>query len=651
MTRRRTLSSLAIVALAASCRFDSAYRDAPDPAAVPCDDGSVACAGDSLVRCESGVRVTLDDCAARGARCAPSLLACTPCLPGEASCDGLDVVRCDADGQKRTRVETCDADHGIACRGGVCTDLCAQAASQHSNVGCEYWAVDLDNAVVPQGNAAAQQYAVIVSNAQPDLVAHVVVDEDDAKPGEPAALRTVGTARVGPHALEVFKLGPREVDCSPIAPDGTVLFNQGSNTCLSRQAYRIRSDVPIVAYQFNPLENVNVFSNDASLLFPTAALGGGGGGHTYIVASWPQTIAQTSDPDTNFGLNLRAYLAIVGTQADTRVHVKTTARIVPGGPLDGGVDKGGELDVTLQPFEVLNLETGDFNADFTGSFVDATGPVAVFSGGEASDAPFYATLASRACCADHLETQLVPVRAVGKRYVASLVPNRSKAIAAAGGAISPFDEPEFFRVVAAAPGTTKVTTTLAPPDDAFELDGEGASRTITAHRDFLLDASQPVLVADMQASQEAAGVVRGLPGGDPSLRLLPSIEQWRSDYVLLTPDKYVFDFLVITAPFGAEVFVDGLPVDGRVCETGPADGLTDSERKQNPPFVSYRCQLSFPVVLPDATPPNNVLPGRQDDGVHRVQSDYPIAVLVYGFDSYVSYAYTGGTELKDLNPR
>jgi hypothetical protein len=38
------------------------------------------------------------------------------------------------------------------------------------------------------------------------------------------------------------------------------------------------------------------------------------------------------------------------------------------------------------------------------------------------------------------------------------------------------------------------------------------------------------------------------------------------------------------------------------------------------------------------------------DGVHRVQSDYPVGVLVYGFDSFVSYAYAGGTELKDINP-
>ena len=87
--------------------------------------------------------------------------------------------------------------------------------------------------------------------------------------------------------------------------------------------------------------------------------------------------------------------------------MRTTARIVSGGPsfLPQGTPKGGTIEVTLQPFEVLNLETGDFNADFTGTIVTADKPVVAFPGSEASDAPFFSTLAERQCCADHLEEQ------------------------------------------------------------------------------------------------------------------------------------------------------------------------------------------------------------------------------------------------------
>lgn len=636
-----------VVTTAVSCRFDPAYRDVPGLASVPCSEGIIECGDDRLERCSGGERVTVDDCAARGLVCAPDLLRCTKCLPDAVTCSGADVMRCDAQGETQSREQTCDTNAGIACRQGICTQLCEQAARERSNVGCEYWGVDLDNAVTSQGNAAAQQYAIVVSNAEPDLVANVVVEEDTAPPGAPSVLRTVATARVGPRSLEVFKLGPKEVDGSL---PGT--FNTGTHTALSRGAFRVRSDVPIVAYQFNPLENVNVFSNDATLLLPTPALGGGDGARTYVVASWPQTIARSEDPSQNYDTDLRAFLTLVGTRPDTRVKVHTTARVVPGGPIPTGIDKGGDVEVVLQPFDVLNLETAAFNADFTGSLIDASGPIAVFTGTEASDAPFVTTLASRSCCADHLEEQVVPVRAVGRQYVLGRVPNRSRAIAAAGAPVAPFDEPEFYRVVAARSGPTKVTTTLPAPQDAFVLEGEGANRTLVAHGDFMLDADAPVLVADVQASQEAAGIVRGLPGGDPSLTFVPPVEQWRTDYVLLTPDKYAFDFLAITAPPKAQVFVDGLPVDGTVCELAAADGLDDKRRHSNdPPYVVYRCQLSFPTIDPQKTSPYNVLPGRQNDGVHRVQADFPVGVLVYGFDTYVSYAYAGGTRLVDINPR
>ncbi len=647
-TERRALWGLVVLGLAlgGGCSFDPSYRDVRDDVGASCAEGSLACSGETLQRCQGGSFVPQDDCARKGLVCAAQLGACATCVPGRSRCEGLDVVICDAAGKTNTRVETCDARKKQACREGSCVDLCAQATQIRSNVGCEYWAVDLDNAVVSSGNAAAQQFAVVVSNPQPDLAAHITVEEDQASPLQPARVRIVAEGDVSPRNLEVFKLGPKEVDGSP---EGT--FDEGTGTALSRGAFRIRSDVPIVAYQFNPLENVNVFSNDASQLLPTAAVGSAGGS-TYIIASWPQTIARSENPASNFGQDLRAFLAIVGTAPDTRVRIKTTARIIPGGPaeLAQGLAAGGEVTVTLQPFEVLNLESGGFNADFTGTLIASDKPVIAFPGSEASDAPFFETLAERQCCADHLEEQAIPIRAVGKRYVLGRVPNRSRAVAAAGGGVGPFEELEYFRVVAVNPEKTKVRTSLPKPYATFELDGQGKSLTILAPRDFTLEADQPVLIADVQASQDGAGIPRGLPGGDPSLTFVAPIEQWRSDYVLLTPDKYAFDFLIITAPREAQVFLDGLPATSTLCEIAPGDGLDDKARGNKPPsYLVYRCQLSFPIIDPQARPPDNVKPGRQNDGVHRIQADYPVGVLVYGFDSFVSYAYAGGTQLSEIN--
>jgi hypothetical protein len=646
-TVRHTASIAFALALLSACQFDKAYRDLEDTQqALTCKDGELSCSGALLLQCTAGTTQVLSDCGATGKVCSNARKACLPCDPGARECaEGQKVLSCNEDGQRRTQIAVCNTQKGEACREGACVNLCEQAAREQSNIGCTYWAVDLDNAVTPQGNAAAQQFAVVVSNPQPDVVANITVYEDTSVPGAPSSVRKVSSAIVQPRSLEVFKLGPREVDGSP---EGT--FNTGTHTALTRGAFKVVSDVPIVAYQFNPLENVNVFSNDASQLLPQEALGAETS--EYVIASWPQTIARSEDPATNFDFDLRAFLSVVGTQPGTRVRIKTTTRIVPGGPVPLGAEPGTSLEFTLEPHEVLNLETGGFNADFTGTTVSASGPVVVYAGSEASDAPIFSTLAERSCCADHLEDQVVPLRAVGRKYALGHVPNRSKAVAAAGARLGVVPEPEYYRVVSTTNEDTLVSTTLKAPNDNFILKGMGASRILTAFTDFTLVGDKPVIVANVQASQEAAGVPRGLPGGDPSLTYVPSTEQWRNDYVLLTPDKYAFDFLVITAPYSTKVYLDGQLLTSAQCEIGDGDGLSPAQRgKPNPPYEVYRCQLSFPVVDPDKTSPNNVSPGRQNDGVHRVQADFPVGVLVYGFDAFVSYAYAGGTDLRAINVR
>ncbi len=640
-----------------ACGYDRADRwdDLRPTPSKSCEVGDTRCSAD-LERCvalpSGGSRWTvLEDCTSQGKVCAPTLLACTSCLPDQRRCDGQDVIVCRTDGSGRDRVESCVGEQGVACRSGACVNLCEAARDTKSNVGCEYWAADLDNANIDAtSNAAAQQYAIVVSNPQPDLAAEVVVDRDDSKVGEQSAPVGVVEATVPSGNLRVFKLGPREVDGSPPGE-----FDTGAGAALTRAAYRIRTSVPVVAFQFNPLDNVNVFSNDASLLKPVEAVTYSPGlvEPQYLVLGWPQTIAHTDDPETNFNpanpIDLRAFMTVVGTRPGTTLRVRPAARVIPGEGIPE-IGPGEVWETEIDPFDVLNLETGGFNADFTGSEVAADAPVIVFSGGEASDAPYFDTLSDRFCCADHLEEQIDPLRTAGTRFFAAHAPNRSKAVREAGAPlVGIVDEPEFFRVMSVGEDPVTVTTTLPEPDEAFTLPGRGASFDLIAYRDFMLEADGPVMLASIQASQDAAGVKRGLPGGDPSLIIIPPIEQFRSDYVFLTPDKYAFDFVVIVAAPDTTARIDGRDLEEAGCERAPADGLTPEQRGSDlPPAWVYRCQLSFPVVLPDEEPPDNVEPGLQNDGVHRIEANDEVLALVYGFDNYVSYGYAAGTQLEAL---
>jgi hypothetical protein len=645
------------IVLVAGC-WNSGQRWVPDdqPAAPVCTEGDKRCTSIAFERCEMnplGVAgwVTKDECYSKGLLCVPSLERCAECAPGNKACKDDDVVDCGPDGKLAGVVKTCDTSKGIACRSGDCFDLCLLAQSQKSNVGCEYWGVDLDIArISASSNAAAQQFAIVVSNPQPDVPVDVHVYQDDGAPGDLPAPMEVAASIIAPLNLQLYKLGPREVDGS--AP-GT--YNTGTHTALSRHAYKVTSNFPVVAYQFNPLENVNVFSNDASLLKPREAYTYDDNVFqvTYVASGWPQTIAITDDPNTNFSaafpIALRAFLTIVGTKEHTRVRVTTNARVLPGGPVSA-TPIHGTIDTYIGAFDVLNLETDDFNADFTGSIIESDGPVAVFSGSEASDAPHFTTLADRRCCADHLEDQLDPVRASGKKFAVAHTPSRTTAVVNAGADTAVVPEPDYVRFVAVTPAGATIKTTLPAPDDKIVLSYQGAFQEVTAYRDFMVESSDPIAVAQVMASQEAAGIKRALPGGDPSLVIYPPIEQFRPDYTFLTPDKYAFDFVSIVAPNSASVYLDGAPLGPNRCTITPTDGLTDDERgSDQPPFLTYTCQLSFATIDPLKSAPENLTPGLQNDGVHRLVATEAAGVLLMGFDSFVSYGYAAGTELKDIS--
>jgi hypothetical protein len=664
------LALVALVALCAglSCKLGRDLIDLPPlgagtdagPPIFSCKDkNSIACEDNKHLSCKvrgEFLEVEELDCSITGEvcnltrgciACTPNSARCRPCAPGDTSCDKNVIEKCDEQGSSWNELTTCDLQAGDVCSEGVCHNMCQLANDQRSYVGCVFYAVDLDNAAIDNLNdASRQQFAVALANPQPVSV-DVKVEINDAAQGAALAERTLDEVTVPPGGLEVFKLPRREVDGS--SENG---LNDGTNTALSSNAFRVSSSHPIVAYQFNPLENANVFSNGASLLLPTSALGS-----KYTVIGWPQTIANSDSPDQDFdptakNEDLRAFLTIVGTADASDVDITLGTKVVKVVGTDTIPESGpGDvIHVTLGPYDVLNLETQGFNADFTGSVVRSSQPVTVFVGSEASDVPVFGTYATRQCCADHLEAQLIPDSSVGSRYSVARTPNRTKALAAAalpgdplGVAIT--DYPEWVRVLAVGAGVTSVTTTLPPPNDNFRL-RSGEDAILRADQDLMLSADKPLAVLQALPSQGVTGIPRQYPGGDPDIFPVPPLEQYRKDYIFLTPDKYAFDFVTIMAGADTDILLDGMPLPDS-CERAPADGIVRKPDDPPPDRVIYRCQLSFPIVPSGAN--SRPLPGNQHDGVHTIVADREVGIVVNGFDRFVSYAYVGGLNLQNIN--
>lgn len=699
MLLRTVLASFLLLPLG-SCSDDTGpHREDASPEGGPRRDAAgFFCVDLDTARCIDGVYNTCElvgeflqpvreDCTAHEP---PDIcvegFGCVVCRPGSIGCFENDVARCADDGSAWIVEEECNIDEGEACRDGQCRNFCELAIEDRSYVGCDFFAADLDNASLALGrDASAQQYAIVVSNPG-TLSTEVWVEINDAEYGEDADVVEVERVTLLPGDLEILNLPRREVDgsssntmcfpadrtcpgdevcvCSSMdtgppcfcrVSRGSSGMNDGTHSRVSSQAYRVRSVLPIIAYQFNPLDNVGVFSNDASLLLPTSAIG-----PRYTVVGWPQTIANGDDPERDFDPtrddeDLRATLTIIGTADGTDVNIRLGRRVVKlVGYEDLIPEVGGDADfsLTIDAFDVINLETEGLNGDFTGTVVDATHPVTVFVGSEASDVPRFDTYATRQCCADHLEEQLFPDESLGSSFIIARMPPRTVALNRAfldplTDSVAEVNEPEWVRVVAVANGTTNVTTTLPPPDDRFSL-RDRESIILRADQDFMMFTEDAAPLAVLQAlpSQEAVGIPNFYPGGDPAIIAVPPEEQFRQDYVFLTPDLYAFDFVVIVGERETVIELDGASLDPLRCTTSPADGIVRLPGDPPPEKVIHRCQLSFPDVI--GLPSVMVEDGDQDDGVHTIVADRPVGIVVYGFDSFVSYAYAAGLNLKPI---
>jgi hypothetical protein len=523
------------------------------------------------------------------------------CKAGGKVCVGNDVHDCGPDGNPAGFVKSCDAT-GQFCIGGECGSGCDAADAQPSNVGCEFWAADLDNEYSQLNDAAGAPWGIVVSNGG-QLGAGVVIEVNDAPPGAPVVLREITSFALAPGHVEEVELPTREVDGSEKGTD------EGPGTWLSSRAFHVRATAPIVVYQLNTLRNS--FSNDASLLLPQPALG-----TTYRVLGYP-----TANPITVPGLPTpqgipdHSFVTIIGTQPGTKVSVKLGGPIVSGGPIPAG-NKGDTIEQTLGPYDVLNLESTGIPGDLSGTVVVSSAPVVVFTGGERAIGPLDTTgmplppdyKPSDLCCTDHLEEQLLPVTSYGKKFVVTRSPIRST-----GGYV----EPDLLRFMGVAAPTT-VKTSLPAPFDAFTLQ-PGEIKDAWTTTDFTVDATEPLAVAQILVSQMFTTFTNG-EGGDPSLTIFPPVDQYRKDYLFNVPTSWTTNYVVIAAPVGSNVTIDGAaPGACVVAPAGTADGKT---------WEARRCPIK--------------------EGQHHMSGDAAFGIVAYGYGRAGSYAFVGGANVKKI---
>ncbi len=592
-----------------------------EPNATYCEPGQGGLPSKNLRKCDAtGDSSTIVQACDGDAVCQGK--KCLVCVPGTKQCNGDVAMACNNDGSAMQVDEDCSK-KGLTCLGGLCVNACSGDVKSNTYVGCDFWAVDLDNAIEGSYDAQNKQFAVVVSNTA-DNPATVTV-----------SLGKVGTAgykkkdfTVAGKALQVINLPDKSWGVPNQNQDGTNINDK---------VYRLVATQPIVAYQFNPLDNFGVFSNDASLLLPTTTLG-----EAYYVLTRKQLANK-----------YRSYINVIATQpGETKVKVTAACKTLAGPGVPSMAAKS-TATYTLQQGQSLNLESDDaVNGDLSGSLVEADRPVAVFGGSEASNSPDTGSCVQyakggkicasssvampqscaadggcqSACCADHLEEQMFPINTLGTSYVATRLSPRGK-------------EQDAWRVLAVQDGTTFTTN---PYIAAMPTLNKGQWHEFQTTKDFILTASKPVMVGQYMASSYATVVTEGgtctaadqcqskygfigncmpagisnlcAPIGDPSLILAVATTQFLDDYIFLVPDKYKLNYVNIVMPVGALAMIDG-------------KGVTAGSFA---PIMNTGWQVARLAIAA---------------GPHRLQLTKKGSLVVYGYDKDVSYGYAGGAGL------
>lgn len=539
--------------------------------------------------------------------------------PGDRTTTGLG---CSADlrevlGVGSSRAQVCPQDQG--CREGRCVPACEAAAASGGTLACRFLvasppayppalppchAVFLTNAWPRPARVTASRGGVtldvarfgrIVENARPASLWAPIPAE-----GIPEGAVAVLFLSSDPASVMPENGVPLSCPVAPAVNAATALLASGT-----AQAFELRSDTPVGAYDILPFGGARSHFPSASLLLPVD-----GWGLSYLVLGSPPGTHDAPGPQ---------WLQVVARDPETRVRVRPTVDLPAGGRAPA-VAAGSVGEVVLGAGELVQWQLPVGRSDLSGSLVVAERPVGVSTGNR-----FLRLQREPAPGGEATHQPLLPVSALSHEYVGAPYATRRSDLA---------PEPIPYRLVGAVGGTTlRFDPAIAGAPTRLEA---GSVADFSATEAFVVqsqDREHPFAMAQLMTSANLP--VPSRPGalapgygpqlGDEELVMLFPPAQFLRRYVFFTDPSYPTSTLTIVrertlAEFSA-VTIECL---------GPVTGF-------RPIGAGGRYEYTTVDLLRAS-----VGAGRCTNGRQVISSDAPLGVVVWGLDSYSSYAYPAG---------
>ena len=393
------------------------------------------------------------------------------------------------------------------------------------------------------------------------------------------------------------------------------------------QAWHIKTNVPVVAYEMVPYGGGSARITSGTLLLPTNVWG-----TNYNVFNAFPSPSFTNDGRTG------PTLLVFAKENATNVWIRPNATLSGGGGL--AQTNAGQLgQYTLNAGEYLQFTQ---NAEVTGSPLESDKPVAVVAGDTLYQVPVGRNRA------DGGHQMLLPVRALGSEYVAVRYRSRDLNVA----------ESVPWRMVGLVNGTQLTYGPSTPP---------GAPTTLARGQLVQFDAAGPFVVRSQDASHPFAFHQYMTGGefydgeGDPEFVNVLTPAQYLPRYTFFTDPTYPETNLVIVRAKDAQL---GFPTVTLDC-LGTVGG-----------WQPIGNSGLYQFARADLSKDNFNAVGGCDNGVHVIEAKFTgpdggavgtpkIAVTIWGWGSprtysgfdetnplstrWVSYGYTAGANIQTLN--
>jgi IgGFc binding protein len=517
-------------------------------------------------------------------------------------------------------VETCPSDQG--CEAGACVPACQAAAASQGTVGCDF--VVGTPSFYP--GITPPCFAVFLANNWPaDSIVTIdrggtsydptmygrVPDGTPTASSWPAVPATgIASENVGvlflssdPSAVN----GGTAMTC-PISPavgttDGAAVYTGQDAASGIGTSFHITTSVPVSGYDIMPYGGADSFLPSAELLLPTTAWG------TNFVTAGPKP---TSGP---------GWGQVSASMDNTMVQI-TPVDALPAGTGVAAAPANTTTTYTLNSGQFVQWQDA---GDMGGSVITSNNPVS-YTGGTGYLCLSSNTSAGGGCDSGH--QMIPPVSALGYQYVGMPYATRMASLA---------QESIIYRVVGTVAGTTlTITPAVSGAPTTLSVGQVAEFQAVGPFTIESQDSMHPFYLGQYMSGCEVTGGSRpgdaeGCLGDEEYVNILPPA-QWLASYVFFTDPTYATTNIVLTRAADSsgtfhDVSVDCLgtitgwqPVgDGTLYQTTNAD-------------------------LQRVTPVGSCTNGR-----HTAMSDGAFNIMVWGLDSYSSYAYPAGGNVGKIN--